>query len=84
MKQLFTSKLAIMTILVWLTYFFTFFVGTFLTWLPTLLHKAGFSLVRSYGTRGEQFCRNPRQHLPRNGGGPLREEVGSRLGLHQW
>jgi benzoate transport len=48
-KQLFTSKLAIMTILVWLTYFFSFFVGySFLTWLPTLLHKAGFSLVRSY------------------------------------
>jgi len=48
-NQLFTSKLAVMTILVWLTYFFSFFAGyATLTWVPTLLHKAGFSLVRSY------------------------------------
>jgi benzoate transport len=49
-KQLFTSKLAVMTILVWLSYFFSFFAGySVLTWLPTLLMKAGFPMVRSYG-----------------------------------
>jgi AAHS family benzoate transporter-like MFS transporter len=49
-KQLFTSKLAVMTVLVWLTYFFTLFGGYMLTtWLPTLLNKAGLSLIRSYG-----------------------------------
>jgi len=48
-KQLFTSKLAVMTILVWLSYFFSFFAGySVLTWLPTLLMKADFPMVRSY------------------------------------
>jgi AAHS family benzoate transporter-like MFS transporter len=47
--QLFTSKLAVMTVLVWLTYFFTLFGGyTLTTWLPTLLNRAGLSLIRSY------------------------------------
>jgi MFS family permease len=48
-KQLFSSKLAVMTVLVWLTYFFAFFAGySLITWLPTLLHSAGFTLARSY------------------------------------
>jgi MFS family permease len=47
--QLFTSKLAVMTILVWLTYFFNLLIVYGLaTWLPSLLVKAGFSIVRSY------------------------------------
>jgi AAHS family benzoate transporter-like MFS transporter len=48
-KQLFGSKLAVMTILVWLTYFFCLLTNYGITtWLPTLLYKAGYSLVRSY------------------------------------
>jgi len=47
--QLFTSKLAAMTILVWLTYFFNLLIVHGLSiWLPSLLVKAGFSIVRSY------------------------------------
>jgi AAHS family benzoate transporter-like MFS transporter len=49
-KQLFTSKLAIMTVLVWLTYFFALFAGyATLTWQPMLLQGAGISIIRSYG-----------------------------------
>ncbi|MGA3174208.1 MAG: MFS transporter [Syntrophorhabdales bacterium] len=47
--QLFTSRLAVMTVLVWLTYFFNLLIVYGLaTWLPSLLVKAGFSVVRSY------------------------------------
>jgi benzoate transport len=48
-KQLFSSKLAVMTILVWLVYFFLM-IGTygFNAWMPTLLQTAGISLVKSY------------------------------------
>jgi MFS family permease len=50
MKHLFTKKLAIMTILIWLVYFFNLLVVHGLTtWLPTLLVKSGVSLVKSYG-----------------------------------
>jgi MFS family permease len=49
-KQLFSSKLAVMTILIWLVYFFNLLaVYGLITWLPTLLTKAGISLVKSYG-----------------------------------
>ena len=48
-KQLFSSKLAAMTILLWLSYFFCFFANYSVnSWLPTLLYKAGYPLVRSY------------------------------------
>jgi len=48
--QLFTSNLAVMTILIWLVYFLNLLaVYGLITWLPTLLNKAGISLVRSYG-----------------------------------
>jgi MFS transporter, AAHS family, benzoate transport protein len=44
------SSLGVMTILLWCTYFFTMlcFYGT-QTWLPSLLMKAGHTMVRSYG-----------------------------------
>jgi len=49
-KQLFTSKLTIMTLLVWLVYFGNLLVIYGLTtWLPTLLVGAGIPLVRSFG-----------------------------------
>ena len=49
-KALFTSKLAVMTILIWLVYFFNLLaMYGLITWLPTLLTKAGISLVKSYG-----------------------------------
>ncbi len=49
-KQLFTGKLAVMTILIWLVYFFNLLgIYVLTTWLPTLLNKAGISLVKSYG-----------------------------------
>jgi len=49
-KQLFSSKLTVMTILVWLVYFFNMLaVYGLILWMPTLLNKAGISLVRSYG-----------------------------------
>ncbi len=49
-RQLFSSKLAVMTILIWLVYFFNLLaVYGLIAWLPTLLNKAGISLVRSYG-----------------------------------
>ena len=49
-RQLFSSKLAVMTILIWLVYFFNLLaVYGLITWLPTLLTKAGISLVKSYG-----------------------------------
>ncbi len=48
-KQLFTSKLAVMTILVWLVYFFNLVaIYGLTTWLPTLLASSGLSLVKSY------------------------------------
>jgi AAHS family benzoate transporter-like MFS transporter len=49
-KQLFSSKLEVMTILIWLVYFFNLLaIYGLTTWLPTLLTKTGISLVRSYG-----------------------------------
>jgi MFS family permease len=49
-KALFSSKLATMTILIWFVYFFNLLaIYGLITWLPTLLNKAGISLVRSYG-----------------------------------
>jgi len=48
--QLFTSKLAVMTVLIWFVYFFNLLAIYILTtWLPTLLSKAGISMVKSYG-----------------------------------
>ncbi len=49
-RQLFASKLAVMTLLVWLVYFCNLLVIYGLTtWLPTLLVAAGISTVKSYG-----------------------------------
>ncbi len=49
-RQLFASRLAIMTMLVWLVYFGNLLVIYGLTtWLPTLLVSAGIPLVRSFG-----------------------------------
>jgi len=49
-KHLFTSKLAAMTILIWIVYFMNLvIVYGVTTWLPTLLVKQGVPLVRSYG-----------------------------------
>jgi MFS transporter, AAHS family, benzoate transport protein len=49
-KQLFTTKLAVMTILIWFVYFFNLLCIYGLTsWLPTLLVKSGISMVKSYG-----------------------------------
>ncbi len=49
-RQLFTSKLAVMTVLIWFAYFFNLLVIYGLTtWLPTLLVNSGVSLVKSYG-----------------------------------
>ncbi len=49
-KRLFSSKLAVMTILIWLVYFFNnIAIYGLIIWLPTLLSKTGISLVRSYG-----------------------------------
>jgi MFS transporter, AAHS family, benzoate transport protein len=49
-RHLFSSKLAIMTLLVWLVYFCNLMVIYGLTtWLPTLLVAQGISLVKSYG-----------------------------------
>lgn len=49
-RALFSSKLAVMTILIWFVYFFNLLaVYGLITWLPTLLHGAGLSLPRSYG-----------------------------------
>lgn len=48
-KDLFTAKFATMTILISMTYFFNLLVVYGLSsWLPTLLVKQGFSLVKSY------------------------------------
>lgn len=49
-KRLFTSKLAFMTILIWLAYILNH-VSLYgvTTWLPTLLTHTGISLVKSYG-----------------------------------
>jgi AAHS family benzoate transporter-like MFS transporter len=50
LRQLFASKLAVMTLLVWLVYFCNLLVIYGLTtWLPTLLVAAGISAVKSYG-----------------------------------
>ena len=50
LKQLFTTKLAVMTILIWFVYFLNLLCIYGLTsWLPTLLVKSGISMVRSYG-----------------------------------
>lgn len=49
LKELFTPSLSFMTILIWVTYFLNLLVVYGLaTWLPSLLVKAGFSLVKSY------------------------------------
>ena len=49
-RQLFTSKLAVMTLLIWMVYFSNLLVIYGLTtWLPTLLVAAGLSRVESYG-----------------------------------
>lgn len=49
MKDLFTPKFALMTILISVTYFFNLLVVYGLSsWLPTLLVQKGFSLVKSY------------------------------------
>ena len=48
-RQLFSPRLSVMTILIWLTYFFNLLIVYGLaTWLPSLLVKSGFSLVKSY------------------------------------
>ncbi|MFH0730288.1 MAG: MFS transporter [Pseudomonadota bacterium] len=48
-KELFSHRLAFMTLLIWATYFFNLLVVYGLaTWLPSLLVKSGFSLVKSY------------------------------------
>ncbi len=48
-KDLFTSKFALMTVLISLTYFFNLLtVYGLSSWLPTLLVNKGFSLVKSY------------------------------------
>jgi len=49
LKQLFTPRLAVMTLLVWLVYFFNLLViyGV-TTWLPTLLVASGIPASRSY------------------------------------
>ena len=49
LKDLFRHNLMIMTIMVWLTYFFNLLINAALaTWLPTLLVNAGYSVKRSY------------------------------------
>lgn len=49
LKELFKHKLLCMTILLWLVYFFSLMAAWGLVvWLPTLLVKAGYSLVKSY------------------------------------
>lgn len=49
LSQLFSTKLATMTILVWLSYFFTLLtVHGLSVWIPQLFVKAGYSLVKSY------------------------------------
>ena len=49
LRQLFSAKLATMTILVWLSYCFTLITLHGLSvWIPQLFVKAGYSLVRSY------------------------------------
>ena len=48
-KELFSPRLAVMTILIWATYFCNLLVVYGLaTWLPSLLVKSGFSMVKSY------------------------------------
>jgi MFS transporter, AAHS family, benzoate transport protein len=48
--KIFKSNLAVMTVLLWCVYFLTLlaFFGV-QTWLPSLLMKAGHTMVRSYG-----------------------------------
>jgi benzoate transport len=49
LRQLFNAKLAMMTILVWLSYCFTLIAVLGLSvWIPQLFVKAGYSLVKSY------------------------------------
>lgn len=49
LAALFSPKLSFMTCLIWVTYFLNLLVVYGLaTWLPSLLVKAGFSLVKSY------------------------------------
>lgn len=49
LTQLFNAKLAVMTILVWLSYCFTLVtVHGLSVWIPQLFVKAGYSLVKSY------------------------------------
>lgn len=49
LKELFTPGFSFMTLLIWITYFLNLLVVYGLaTWLPSLLVKAGFSLVKSY------------------------------------
>jgi AAHS family benzoate transporter-like MFS transporter len=48
-RQLLSRKFVFMTVLIWLTYFLNLLVVYGLaTWLPSLLMKAGFSVVKSY------------------------------------
>jgi len=48
-RDLFSPKLIIMTILVWMTYLLSIMSTTgFLFWVPTLLVQGGFSMARSY------------------------------------
>lgn len=50
LKDLFKANLAIMTILIWCTYFFNMIaLYGLINWLPALLMKAGHGVVRSYG-----------------------------------
>ncbi|HUJ68927.1 MAG TPA: MFS transporter [Syntrophorhabdales bacterium] len=49
-RQIFSPKLAVMTVLIWFVYFFNLLaIYGLTTWLPTLLNKSGISLVKSYG-----------------------------------
>ena len=48
-SKLFSPKLIVMTILVWLSYFFTLMaIFALSTWLPHLLIKSGFSMAKSF------------------------------------
>ncbi|OPY77817.1 MAG: putative niacin/nicotinamide transporter NaiP [Syntrophorhabdus sp. PtaU1.Bin153] len=48
-RKLFSPRLIVMTILVWLSYFFTLMaIFALSTWLPHLLIKSGFSMAKSF------------------------------------
>ena len=77
-RALFSSKLAVMTILIWFVYFFNLLaIYGLITWLPTLLHGAGLSLPQELWLhRDRPFRRLHRRHRPRRRARPLREKVG--------